>query len=392
MMRAYLLQMGAIYLALFAPLSANAAAPVAAQNATAKAPAAAPEKPPEQIAEAGAKPAAASESTGPETSPDQAKPAKEKPASLGDTLKETVDDVTKAGGNAVKNIGKAASDVTSATPKESGETAAKLINDIQDISFGRIILIIIFTWFSIWLSRLILPYLAKRGPSQMRLYLLGAVPIIRLILLVTAIMWIIPLVFNVTLQNFLVIAGAASVAIGFAFKDYASSLIAGVVALFERPYRPGDWVKIDGDYGEVKSVGLRAISLVTSADNVVTVPHDRIWTNNIVNSNDGARTLMCIADFYLAPGHDGARMRSVLWDVAISSAYLNYEKPVLVMLNETPWGTHYKLKAYPFDLRDQFSFISDMTVRGKLAIAEAGGLIVTAPAAVGGSDGNPLPA
>ena len=41
-------------------------------------------------------------------------------------------------------------------------------------------------------------------------------------------------------------------------------------------------------------------------------------------------------------------------------------------LSQTEWGTHYKVKAYPFDMRDQFSFISDLTVRGKLAIADCG--------------------
>ena len=230
------------------------------------------------------------------------------------------------------------------------------------------------------MARRFLPYLAERGPRQLRLYLLGAVPIIRLVLLVTAILWIIPIVFNITFQNFLVIAGAASLAVGFAFKDYVSSLIAGIVAIVERPYRPGDWVEIDGDYGEVRSVGMRSIQIQTAADNTVTIPHDRIWTENISNSNDGSRTLMCIADFYLAPLHDAALIRSVLQDVALTSAYLDYAKPVLIMVSETPWGTHYKLKAYPFDLRDQFSFISDMTVRGKLAIVEAGGTEVIANA------------
>ena len=56
----------------------------------------------------------------------------------------------------------------------------------------------------------------------------------------------------------------------------------------------------------------------------------------------------------------------------LTSAYLDYAQPVVVVLHEQPWGTHYKLRAYPFDIRDQFAFVSDLTVRGKLAIAEAG--------------------
>lgn len=260
--------------------------------------------------------------------------------------------------------------------------ADKLINDLQEISFTKIGMIIIGTWIAIFLVRKALPYLAERGPSQVRLYLLGAVPIIRLVLLTIAILWVFPIIFNVTFQNFLVIAGAASVAIGFAFKDYVSSLIAGIVAIIERPYRPGDWVEIGGDYGEVRSVGLRAIRVRTASDDVVTIPHDRIWKENISNANDGLQTLMCIADFYLDPKHDAVKVRAALRDVALTSAYLAYDRPVLVMLRETPIGTHYKLKAYPFDMRDQFNFVSDLTVRGKLAIADTGGVEVSAPVGV----------
>ncbi len=269
-----------------------------------------------------------------------------------------------------------------ASVKDGKEKAAQLFNDLQDISFTSIGLIIIGTWLAIFILRKTLPFLAERGPSQLRLYLLGAVPILRLLLSTVAVLWIFPLVFNVTFENFLVIAGAASVAVGFAFKDYASSLIAGIVAIIERPYRPGDWVEIGGDYGEVRSVGMRAITIRTPSDDIVSIPHLKIWENNISNSNNGAGTLMCIADFYLQPAHDAAGVRAALRDVALTSAYLEYAKPVLVVLNETPLGTHYKLKAYPFDFRYQFSFISDLTVRGKLAIAALGAIEVTAAPSV----------
>ncbi len=257
--------------------------------------------------------------------------------------------------------------------QEGQQKAAQLINDLQDISLTKIGLIVAGTWIAIVLAHRVLPYLAEKGPSQLRLYLLGAVPIIRLVLLVVAILWLVPIVFNITFQNFLVISGAASVAVGFAFKDYVSSLIAGIVAIFEKPYQPGDWVEIDGDYGEVRAVGMRSIEVRTPSDDIVYIPHDKLWQNNISNSNDGARTLMCVTSFYLQPRHDASLVRTALRDVALTSAYLDYHKPVIVTLAQTEWGTQYKVKAYPFDMRDQFSFISDVTVRGKLAIADCGG-------------------
>jgi len=266
------------------------------------------------------------------------------------------------------------------TDSDASEQSVKLLHNLQDISFLEIGLVLVGTSAAIWLIRRALPFLAERGPSRMRLYLLAVVPIARLVLLTLAILWIVPIVFNITFQNFLVIAGAASVAIGFAFKDYVSSLIAGVVAIVERPYRLGDWVTIGGDYGEVRTVGMRAIRMLTADANVIVIPHSKLWTDNISNSNDGARTLMCVANFYLDPRHDAAVLRSVLQDVAMTSAYLDYAQPVIVVLVEEPWGTHYKVRAYPYEMRDQFAFISDLTVRGKLAIAEAGAREVQAMA------------
>jgi len=295
------------------------------------------------------------------------RPAQDTPA-MGNQ-KSTVDAI----GDAISRSG--SDDSTSEKAKDG---AVQLINDLQDINFLHVVAVVFAAWIVIWLARKLLPLVAERGPSQARLYILNAVPIIRLLTMTMAILWIFPIIFNVTFENFLIIAGGASVAIGFAFKDYVSSLIAGIIAVFERPYRPGDWVKIGDDYGEVRSVGMRSLCLQTAADDLVTVPHTRIWEENISNANNGARTLMCVANFYVHPDHDADAMRSALREVALTSAYLQYSKPVLVMLADEPWGTHYQVKAYPFDLRDQFAFISDLTARGKTAIRRVGGKFATA--------------
>lgn len=297
---------------------------------------------------------------------------------------KSVDQETK---NAAKDAAEqaaegAAENATENVAENGSEEAVKLIHDLQEISFIEIFLVVGVTWLAIWTIRRLFPYVADRAPQRLRLFLLGAVPILRLILLTAAILWVVPIIFNVTFENFLVIAGAVSVAIGFAFKDYFSSLVAGVVAIFEKPYRPGDWVKISDDYGEVTAVGMRALAIRTPSDDIVTIPHDKIWKENVLNSNDGAKTLMCVVNFYVHPEHDAALLRRALSDVGLTSPYLNFEKRVIVMLNETPMGTHYKLKVYPYDMRDQFDMISDLTMRGKIAIKECGGREISIPSLV----------
>lgn len=63
----------------------------------------------------------------------------------------------------------------------------------------------------------------------------------------------------------------------------------------------------------------------------------------------------------------------MLLDVGRTSAFLSYDHDVKVVLAQTEWGTCFKLRAYPFDLRDQFAFGSDLKARGMAAIGAAGG-------------------
>ena len=76
--------------------------------------------------------------------------------------------------------------------EETGRRAADLLNDFQDISFLEIALVIAGTWLAIVVIRRVVPFLAERGPNHVRLLLLGAVPIARLVLMTAAILWIIP--------------------------------------------------------------------------------------------------------------------------------------------------------------------------------------------------------
>ncbi len=225
----------------------------------------------------------------------------------------------------------------------------------------------------------VLPRIAEMTPGRFRHHLLPLVPVLRLLILIVAIAAAAPLIVRPTVQNFLALFGAAGLAVGFAFKDYISSLIAGVVTIYERPYGLGDRVTIGDAYGEVKSVGLRAVQILTPDDTLVTIPHARIWDTNIHNANAGSRDQLCVADFYLHPDHDAGAVRQALMDVIITSPFLQMKRPVAVTVSEKPWGTHYRLKAYPVDGRDEFSFITDMTIRGKEALRSIGSRQISLP-------------
>jgi small conductance mechanosensitive channel len=251
-------------------------------------------------------------------------------------------------------------------------STVQIFNRLNQIDFTRIVIIAVAAWVLIKLVERVVPWLAKRVSARLRMFLLPSIAVVRLVILIVAVAMIFPLVFKASLQNLVAILGVTAVALGFAFKDYISSLIAGIVAIYERPYRVGDWVTIGGAYGEVRSMNLRALRLYTADDTVVSIPHINIWSQNIYNANDGSRNLLCVAHFYVDPAHDAALARRKLHDVALTSPYLDLNHKIRVMVQEQPWGTHYQLKAYPLDSRDQFQFISDLTIRGKAALADLG--------------------
>jgi hypothetical protein len=99
----------------------------------------------------------------------------------------------------------------------------------------------------------------------------------------------------------------------------------------------------------------------------------------ISNANNGTPRLQCTAEFHLAPAHDAARARAALEDVALTSTYVALDEPIAVMVQERPWGTHYRLRAYPMDARQQFRFLSDLSVRGKAELLRLGMTLVSAP-------------
>lgn len=248
----------------------------------------------------------------------------------------------------------------------------RVFRDFQHINFVHIVLIAIAAWLLIRLETWLADWLSRRLGGGFRLHILPWVPVLRVIILILALVLMVPLVIEPTMQNLLAILGATTLALAFAVKDYVSSLISGIATVYERSYRPGDWVQIGEAYGEVQSVGLRSLRLVTPDDTVVIIPHLKYWTTSIFNANDGKRDLQCVGHFYLDPHHDGVRVRQKLYDVALTSLYLNMTRPVVVAVQEEDWGTHYRIRAYRIDSRDQFQFVSDLTVRGKAALLAMG--------------------
>lgn len=230
--------------------------------------------------------------------------------------------------------------------------------------------VVLAAWLLISFSPRLLSRWAERLPDHTRRHVLALIPGLRLLVLGLASVLVILNTVKITPENVVFLISAIGVALTVVFQDYVGSLIAGIVAIYERIYQPGDWVTIDGAYGVIESVGMRAVKIVTPDDTTITIPHGKLWRSNIANANNHQPTHMVVADFYAEPQHDRRAARQALLDVGLTSAYTQTQLPVTVVLQETPWGVHYRLKAYPIAGRDEFAFISDLAARGWEALTQ----------------------
>ena len=86
--------------------------------------------------------------------------------------------------------------------------------------------------------------------------------------------------FNVT--EFIGLLGIGGVAIGFAFKDIFENFLAGTLILLTRPFVVGDQIKM-GDYeGTVEFIETRATTLKTFDHKRVVIPNADLYTNSVV--------------------------------------------------------------------------------------------------------------
>ncbi|BEH15440.1 mechanosensitive ion channel family protein [Marinobacter shengliensis] len=248
------------------------------------------------------------------------------------------------------------------------ETFASITTD----ALLNALMVVILASLVIMLVQKLLPALAGKLGGKLRLYLLASVPLLRLLIIVLTIVTVVPILVEPSFENMVAIFGALGLALGFAFKDYANSLIAGIVTLYEMPYRPGDWIEVNGRYGEVRSIGTRAAEIVTLDDAVIVIPHSLLWNTLLANGNDGTDNLMCVAELHLDPNHNVARMQQLFRDVVFTCPLTKTYQPVIVTVSATDDAMRYRLKAYPLEPREQSRFISDLTARAADVCAREG--------------------
>ncbi|WP_437819454.1 mechanosensitive ion channel family protein [Sorangium sp. So ce1078] len=251
--------------------------------------------------------------------------------------------------------------------------SAKLIETIQAGGVLTGVAILAVTWLLIRL----LTAAIERGSSRYvhrRLLLNQIATLLRFGLYIGGIAAATAVSINLSREVVLALTGTVAVTIGFALKDLASSILAGLTLIVDRPFLVGDRVKFGDLYGEVIAIGLRSVRLVTEDDLLVTIPNNKFLTEAVGSANHGRLDMMVSVQLFIALDQDIGLAKRVVEECVTSSRYVYLGQPPSVRVSQCVLGhvTAVRLdaEAHVLDMSYKQEYQSTLTERALKALRE----------------------
>ena len=119
-------------------------------------------------------------------------------------------------------------------------------------------------------------------------------------------------VLGIKFNQLTIIISALGVGIGFGLRDIVNNFICGLILLFERPVRVGDAIVLQGQWAEVKTIGLRATEIRTYDNADLIVPNNDLITGQVTNWTLHGRMMRLKIPVGVACGSDIPRVIETL--------------------------------------------------------------------------------
>ncbi len=176
-------------------------------------------------------------------------------------------------------------------------------------------------------------------------------------------------------SNIALIASGLSLGIGFGLKDIANNFISGLILLFERPIKKGDWVVSSAGQGLVKNIGLRSTEIITFDRASIMVPNSELVSAPLTNWTHKDKTGRTKLQVGVAYGTDPALVREILLECATAHESVLRKPPAAVYW--TDFGDSsldFELRAFTNirSLNDMIRLESDLRFAIYKAFAEHG--------------------
>lgn len=226
-----------------------------------------------------------------------------------------------------------------------------------------------------WINREVLPnWVARarldRGGREAVVTLTGYVGII-----VAALVGLSLAGFSLT--NLAIVAGALSVGIGFGLQNIVNNFVSGIILLFERPIRTGDWIVAGDVQGFVRRISIRSTLIETFDRADVIVPNSALISNNVTNwmlRDPWGRVTVPIGVAY---GSDVDKVTEVLKSVAAAHPLVmqdgkHVSPPQVLFIGFGDSSLNFELRCFIREIDKRLLTLSDLNYAIEKQMRQAG--------------------
>lgn len=205
-----------------------------------------------------------------------------------------------------------------------------MIIEYAPMALGAILTIIIGFWLAGFLSNKLGKSLKKKGTDESLIPFLKSMCsiTIRVLVLFSA-----AGMFGFEVTSFVAVLGAVGFAVGMALQGNLSHLASGILILFFKPFKVGDFIVTAGYSGSVKEIQIFNTVLTTLDNRIIIVPNGTITGGPIENltANPTRKVPMT---FGIGYGDDIDKARKVIQSVCDSCPQIDHSQAVDIIVTE----------------------------------------------------------
>jgi len=161
-----------------------------------------------------------------------------------------------------------------------------------------------------------------------------------------------------------IIAGALSLGIGFGLQNIVNNFISGLILLFERPIKTGDWIVVGGTEGYVKRIRIRSTQIQTFDRADVIVPNSEFISSQVTNwmlNDPRGRARIPVGVAY---GTDTQKVKSILEEIAEAHPKIitngSSPKPKILFRGFGDSSLDFEMRCHIENIDERIDVISDV--------------------------------
>ncbi len=152
------------------------------------------------------------------------------------------------------------------------------------------------------------------------------------------------------LEKFAIVAGALSVGIGFGLQGIVNNFVSGLILLWERGIRVGDWIVVGAEQGFVRRINARATEIETFDRATLIVPNSTLVTGAVKNWMYADRVGRVIITINVGYEADPEVVRELLIGAAkAQELVLSIPAPIVLFNEFGDWALRFQLICFVDD-------------------------------------------